>query len=75
MSANKKPDKGEQENQKLDVILFQHRWRCFFEWDVKYTHEERVRKLLARKSWKTDSDLLSKVNKANAAGTVETIEE
>ena len=66
------------ENLKLAVILFHHRWRYTFDLEVTGVCEDTVHLLAGQKRLKDknkDQDVLPKVNKANMAGTMESIEE
>ena len=76
------PDRGQQisviaqENLKLATFLFHHLWRCTFDWEVTGVQEDTVHLLAEQKRLKyehMDLDVVSKVNKADMAGTIESI--
>ena len=78
------PDRGQQvsviaqENLKLAIILFQHRWRCTLGWEIKGVNEDTVCLMTGQKKLKDEykyPDVLPKVNKSDMAGTMEAIKE
>ena len=67
-----------QENLKPAIILFHHRLRCTFDWEVMEVHEDAVHLLAGQKRLKDeykDTDVLPKVNKVDMAGMMESIKE
>ena len=76
-------DKGQQDsviaqnNLKQAVFLFHHRWRCTFDWKVTGVQKDTVHLLVGHKRLEDeykDPDV-PKVNKADMAGTMESIQE
>ena len=67
-----------QENLKVAVFLFHHRWRCTFDWEIMEEDKGTVHFLAGQKKFKDeykDPDVLLKINKSAMAGMVESIEE
>ena len=65
------------ENLKVAVFLFHHQWRCTFDWDVMGVCQDTVHLLEGQKRLKDEenkTDMLSKFNKADMAGTMVFIE-
>ena len=67
-----------QENLKLAVFLFHHRWRCNLDWEVTGMHEDTVHLLAGQKRLEgeyKDMDMLPKINKSDMARMMEATEE
>ena len=83
-NANGTPNQGQQvsviaqENLKLAVFLFNHRWICTLDWKVMRVHEDKVHLIEGQKKLKDeykDPDMLFKINKSDMARMMEAIEE
>ena len=83
-NANGMPDRGQQvsvidqENPKLAVFLFHHKWRCTLDWETTGVNEDTLRLMSSQKKFKDknrDPNLLPKINKYDMAGMMEAIEE
>ena len=67
-----------QEKLMLAIFLFHHQWRCTYDWEVAGVHDKTIHLLAQQKRLKdeyNDPDELPKVNKADMAGMMESIEE
>ena len=78
-NADGTPNRGQQvsmiaqENLKLAIFLFHHRWRCTLDWERKEADEETVHLLADQKKLDDeykDPDVLLKINKSDMAGTM-----
>ena len=67
-----------QEDLKLAVIPLYHMWICTFDWEVMRGHDDTAHLVAEQKRHEDeykDHDVISKVHKANMAGTMEAIKE
>ena len=67
-----------QENLKLAVFLFHHKWRCTLGWEITKVDEGTVCLLAGQKKLKheyKDPDMLPKINTSDMAGMMESIKE
>ena len=67
-----------QENLKIDIFLFHHRWRCTLGWEVTGENEDTLCLMTGHKKLKDkykDPNVLPKINKSDIAGTMEAIKE
>ena len=78
------PDKGQQisamaqENVKLTVFLFHHRWKCTFDWKVRGLCKDTVCLKAGQKRLEDeykDPNLLPKVKKVKMAGIIKVIDQ
>ena len=83
-NVNGMPNRGQQisvtaqENLKLAVFLFHHRWRCIFDKEVRGVYEDTVHLVAGQKRLEddyNDLDMLLKFNKDDMAGMMKAIEE
>ena len=83
-NAVRTPNRGQQssmiaqENLKLAVFLFHHRWRCTLDWEISGVHQDTVHLLAEKKKLKDeykDPKVLLKIIKSNMAETNEDIKE
>ena len=61
-----------QENLKLAALLFHHRWRCTFDWEIMGVDKGTVRLL---EDDYNNPDMLPRINKSDMEGTIESIKE
>ena len=62
----------------LTVFLFQHKWRCTYDWKIRKVQEQTLWQLTAQKNLKDeyeDPNTLPKIGKANMPGIIKFTEE
>ena len=67
-----------QENLKLTAFLFHHQWRCTLDWEIMGVDKETVHFLVGQKKLEAeykDPDVLTRINKSDMAGMMESIKE
>ena len=67
-----------QENLKLAVFLFHHRWRCTLDWEMMGVNEDTLCLMTGQKKLEDeykDPNVMPKINKSDIAGMMEAIKE
>ena len=79
-NADRTPNRGQQvsvkaqKKLKLATFLFHYRWRCTFNWEETWVHEDTVYLIAGQKNLKEkykNPSMLQKINKSDTAWTME----